>query len=184
MQDLADRVGVSRATLYRDTILRDLIGARGDGPDARPVDHKAHARLSTELDMVKAEKAELQRRTNALEVERRALKERVRTLEAENKSRLHAQRTAEAMSDEVEGIREEAYVRGFQAGTTAATRGGGRLMGGSPLMGMAARLPRTARVEARNQLAKLIHPDKFANEPAAQLIANELLKQLNALADT
>jgi len=61
MQDIAERVGVSRATLYRDTGLRNLIGARGDGPDARPVDYKAHATICPELETVQAEKMELQK---------------------------------------------------------------------------------------------------------------------------
>ena len=45
MQDVADRAGVSRATLYRDAALRDLVGSRGDGPQVRPADARlvAHA---------------------------------------------------------------------------------------------------------------------------------------------
>jgi hypothetical protein len=183
MQDVAERVGVSRATLYRDTVLRDLIGARGDGPDARPVDYKTHARICHELEGVRTEKIELQKRAYALEQERRSLQARIRDLENENKSSKQAQRVAESMSDDMENIREEAFGRGFQAGREAATRGGAR-GGGSTLSAIAARLPRTARVEARNQLAKLIHPDRFASEPATLLLATEILKQLNALADT
>ncbi|MGC4043974.1 MAG: hypothetical protein QM758_09270 [Armatimonas sp.] len=183
MQDVAERVGVSRATLYRDTVLRDLIGARGDGPDARPVDYKTHAKIVTELESTRAEKMELQKRAYALEQERRNLQNRIQTLENENSVTRKAQRVAESMSDDVEKIREEAFGRGFQAGREAATRGGGR-NSASNLSAIAARLPRTARIEARNQLAKLIHPDKFGADPATMLLATEILKQLNALTDT
>jgi predicted DNA-binding transcriptional regulator YafY len=41
MADLAERAGISRATLYRDAGLRDLVGTKGDGPRARPVDARA-----------------------------------------------------------------------------------------------------------------------------------------------
>lgn len=183
MQDVAERVGVSRATLYRDTGLRDLIGARGDGPDSRPVDYKTHARICGELESVRTEKIELQKRAYALEQERRTLQSRIQTLETENRTTRQAQMRAESMSDDVEAVREEAFARGFQAGREAATRGGGR-NSASNLSAIAARLPRTARVEARNQLAKLIHPDKFASDPATMMLATEILKQLNALTDT
>jgi AcrR family transcriptional regulator len=182
MQDVAERVGVSRATLYRDTVLRELIGARGDSPDTRPVDYKTYARLRSELEVLRAEKIEIQKRSYALEKERRALQEKIQVLEKENRSTRQAQRRAEAASDELEDIREEAYGRGFQAGREAASRG---IRGGStnPLVAVAARLPRTSRIEARNQIAKLIHPDRFADNAAMSVLATEILKQLNALTD-
>jgi curved DNA-binding protein CbpA len=36
---------------------------------------------------------------------------------------------------------------------------------------------------ARRSLARALHPDLFAKDPAAQLLATEILKQLNSLAD-
>jgi hypothetical protein len=48
----------------------------------------------------------------------------------------------------------------------------------------AARLPRAALIAARRQLARALHPDLFAKDPAASLLATELLKQINALASS
>src|SRR5688572_3241564 len=59
MGDVAERAGISRATLYRDAGLRDLVGARGDSPTARPV---------TTRDLSKLEK-----RIAALEEDRKRL---------------------------------------------------------------------------------------------------------------
>jgi AcrR family transcriptional regulator len=182
MQDVAERVGVSRATLYRDATLRELIGAKGDGPPVRPVDFRIHEKLRTEVDALRSESRELRRKLKEAERERKALQERIASLENENSDRMYAQRAAEAMTDGVENVRQEAYAAGFQAGVTSAARGG-RGAGGGGLMVAATRFPKATLAGARRTLAKAIHPDLFVDDPATQLLANEILKQLNSLTD-
>ena len=181
MQDVADRVGVSRATLYRDATLRELIGAKGDGPPVRPVDFKIHEKLRGEVEALRSESRELRRNLKDAEKERKALQERIATLQSENSERMYAQRAAEALTDGVENVRQEAYGKGFQAGMASASRGGRGGAGG--LMVAATRFPKATLATARRTLAKAIHPDLFADDPAAHLLANEILKQLNSLTD-
>jgi hypothetical protein len=85
-----------------------------------------------------------------------------------------------------ERIKTEAYAEGFAAGARAAgggMRGGGGRPGSGTgnLLALAARLPRPALVAARRTLARALHPDLFARDPAAALLATELLKQINAV---
>lgn len=181
MQDVAERVGVSRATLYRDATLRELIGAKGDGPPVRPVDFRIHEKLRNEVDALRGEARELRRKMKEAERERKTLQERIASLEGENSDRMHAQRAAEAMTDGVENVRQEAYAAGFQAGIASASRGARG--GGGGLMVAANRFPKATLAGARRTLAKAIHPDLFADDPVAQLLANEILKQLNSLTD-
>lgn len=184
MQDVAERVGVSRATLYRDATLRELIGAKGDGPPVRPVDFRIHEKLRAEVDALRSESRELRRKQKDAERERKTLQERIASLEDENSERMHAQRVAESMTDGVEDVRQEAYARGFQAGMTSASRGGrGGGGGAAGLMIAATRFPKATLASARRTLAKAIHPDLFVDDPATALLANEILKQLNSLTD-
>jgi hypothetical protein len=84
----------------------------------------------------------------------------------------------------MERIRKESYAEGFTAGTQAAAqRSGGRpgAPGTNSLVAVAVRLPRPSLVSARRTLVKQLHPDLFANDPAAAMLATEILKQLNAL---
>ena len=183
MQDVAERVGVSRATLYRDATLRELIGAKGDGPPVRPVDFRIHEKLRSEVEALRSEARELRRKVKDAEKERKALQERIALLESENSERMYAQRAAEAMTDGVEDVRQEAYAKGFQAGVTSASRGGRGAGGSAGLMVAATRFPKATLANARRTLAKAMHPDLFVDDPAAQLLANEILKQLNSLTD-
>jgi hypothetical protein len=175
MADLAERAGISRATLYRDASLRDLIGSAGDGPTVRPVDARDYDQLKQRAESLAAEGRRLRRELKQAE-------ERARTAEASAKSEERSQRTPPP-SGSTEQIRKEAYADGFTAGRAAAAgRGPIRAGGPSDLFAVAARLPRQSLLNARRSLARVLHPDLFAQDPAAALLANELLKQLNALA--
>jgi len=176
MSDLADRAGISRATLYRDAGLRDLVGAAGDGPVVRPVDARDYERLRKRVDALSAERRQLRRdlrqaeeRAKAAEVHARASADRA------------TKEDVKAPSGSEDKARKEAYAEGFAAGRAAAARGGLRSGGMNDLHAVAARLPRQSLLNARRSLARVLHPDLFAQDPAAALLATELLKQLNAL---
>jgi hypothetical protein len=185
MADLAERAGISRATLYRDAGLRDLVGTKGDGPRARPVDARAHAELSARADALAAERRALRRAVREAEKRAAAAEAQVEKLEAEAARARRAAGGAAAGAAQ-ERIKTEAYAEGFAAGARAAgggMRGGGGRPGSGTgnLLALAARLPRPALVAARRTLARALHPDLFARDPAAALLATELLKQINAV---
>ena len=183
MQDLADRAGVSRATLYRDAALRDLIGARGDGPVVRPADSRSVAQLETENKTLGSERRAIRRELNETKKRVDELLERCAALEREQRQ---SPSKDEVNPSEAERIRTEAYGDGFAAGTRAAMQRGGTRPGSGGSGGLsvaAARLPRATVLAARRTLARALHPDLFAQDPATQLLATEILKQLNSLAD-
>lgn len=175
MADVAERAGISRATLYRDAGLRALVGSRGDGPAARPVNAKAHAALQARVAELSAEARKLR---HALRLAEKRLEE-LEFASAEAARSARAQKTLG--SHAAEKVRTEAYAEGFAAGARAAGRGG-RSGGEIGLVTVAARLPRPALLAARRTLARALHPDLFAKDPATALLATELLKQINALA--
>lgn len=184
MGDVAERAGISRATLYRDATLRDLVGARGEGPEARPVDSRQFAELRTRVETLSRE----QRRLKALlrHSETRAMEatKRAALLEEENEKYAKATQGQPLTNEEVERIRKESYAEGFTAGAqSAAQRSGNRpgAGGANSLAAVAIRLPRASLVNARRTLVKQLHPDLFTSDPAAALLATEILKQLNAL---
>ncbi len=181
MNDIAERSGISRATLYRDAALRALIRNKGDSPSHRPVDARDLARLDQE-------RASLVRERTELRKEMRALKERlaqseslVESLRRENTERMRAQRVVDPGDADTERTRTEAYAEGFSAGTRAAAQRGARGAQTGGLAIVAARLPRASILSARKSLARALHPDLFATDPAAALLATEILKQLNSL---
>ena len=182
MADVAERAGMSRATLYRDAGLRDLIGNRGDGPPARPVDARAHEALRGRSE-TQAEDLRKARRS-LREAERRAKDAEARAdrLEADATEGARAERAQRLSGAAGERMRAEAYAEGFAAGAQAARRGGSGRGPDAHLLSVAARLPRPALLAARRTLARALHPDLFAKDPAAALLATELLKQLNSLA--
>jgi|GEM_PF-762292 len=200
MADVAERAGVSRATLYRDADLRLLIGSQGDGPVNRPVDASRYDKLSREVADLSEERKRLRRELRRAEARVRAAEKRVAELADEAVDHERARRVAEAAarSGDAEKIRSEAYAEGFNAGVRAAlgSRGGGGAAGGpagraagaggaasANLIAAAARLPRPALQVARRKLARVLHPDLFAkDDPATALLATELLKQINNLA--
>ena len=83
MQDVADRAGVSRATLYRDAALRDLVGSRGDGPQVRPADARLVAQLESEKKTLASERRALRRELNETKKRVDELLERCAALERE-----------------------------------------------------------------------------------------------------
>ncbi len=183
MQDLADRAGVSRATLYRDAALRDLVGARGDGPQVRPADSRAVAHLETENKTLATERRALRRELNETKKRVDELLELCAALEREQRESSPKEKVNQS---EAEQIRTQAYADGFAAGTRAAMQRGGTRSGGSNSSGLsvaAARLPLASVLAARRTLARALHPDLFAQDLATQLLATEILKQLNSLAD-
>lgn len=185
MADVAERAGISRATLYRDAGLRDLVGPRGDGPRARPVDAKTHDDLRARADALAAERRELRRALRAAQKEARNAEARLDELEAAAADAERAARASGRMGNAAqERAKTEAYAEGFRAGARAAQQPGGSGRGAQSetnLLAVASRLPRPALVSARRALARALHPDLFASDPAASLLATELLKQINAL---
>jgi AcrR family transcriptional regulator len=184
MQDVADRADVSRATLYRDAALRDLVGSRGDGPKVRPADSRSVIQLEGERKTLLSERRALRRELDETKKRVTELLERCAALEREQRERPAA--SEQPSQSEAERIRTQAYADGFSAGTRAAMQRGGTRPGSPGSGGLsiaAARLPRASVLAARRTLARALHPDLFAQDPATQLLATEILKQLNSLAD-
>ena len=152
--DVAERAGVSRATIYRSQDLRNLIGAKGDGP--RVVDAALHQKICARHDSQKAKVRALRREVAELERSWDEMRERAKTAEMKLAA---AERRVELQS--------------------AQMRGG---VGGA-LDAVAARLGPEERRRARRTLARALHPDLFAQDTATSTLATELLKTLNALAE-
>ena len=150
--DVAERAGVSRATIYRTPALRDLIGAKGDC--ARPVAPEVHERLATRHEAMKAKARDLRRRLTESEQGWEQMRARAVT----------AERRLQAAERQI----------ALLAAQHAAT-------GDVSLAHVAARLGPEALRQARRQIAAVLHPDLFAQDPAAAALATELLKSLNAL---
>lgn len=152
--DVAERAGLSRATIYRSPQLRALIGAKGDG--VRTVEAEVHARLTARHETAKAKTRDLRRRLSDSERSWEEMRERALTAE---------RRLAEA----------QRHIKMLEAQREAAAHGA------SPLAGVAARLGPEEIRQARRQLARALHPDLFAGDTPAALLATELLKSINAL---
>lgn len=152
--DVAERAGVSRATIYRSQDLRDLIGAKGDGP--RTVDAILHEKICARHDTQKAKVRDLRRQLAELEASWDEMRERAKTAETKLAA---AERRIELQASQMRG------------GT------------GGALETVAARLGPEERRRARRVLARALHPDLFAQDTAAYTLATELLKTLNALAE-
>lgn len=152
--DVAERSGVSRATIYRSQDLRDLIGAKGDGP--RTVDAALHEKICARHDTQKARVRDLRRQLAELEASWDEMRERAKTAE---QKLVEAERRIERLSAQTHGT-----------------------VGGA-LDRVAARLGSDERRRARRILARALHPDLFAQDTATSTLATELLKTLNALAE-
>ena len=182
MNDVAERAGISRATLYRDATLRDLIGQTGDGPASRPVNGREFDKLRESNEKLTAERRQMRRELR--EAQKRMREAEARVIALDEESRFY-ERTARKLSEgqneaAQEKIRTEAYATGFTAGARAA-QGRGGAAASAEMRAVASRLPRPALMAARRTLAQKLHPDLFAKDPAAALLATEILKQLNAL---
>jgi AcrR family transcriptional regulator len=152
--DVAERSGVSRATIYRTAALRDLVGAKGDS--ARPVDPQVHARLGARHDTLKTKARELRR--DLADTERGWEEMRERAL------------TAERRLQDVERQIAALFAQQKSSGTGMET-----------LARAAAQLSPEALRRARRQIAAVLHPDLFAQDAGAAALATELLKSLNSL---
>ncbi len=152
--DVAERAGVSRATIYRSQDLRDLIGAKGDGP--RTVDAALHEKICARHEAQKAKVRALRREYADLVASWDEMRERAKVAETKLAA---AERRIELQAAQVRG------------GT------------GGALEAVAARLGPEERRRARRILARALHPDLFAQDTAASTLATELLKTLNALAE-
>jgi hypothetical protein len=186
MADVAERAGISRATLYRDSALRDLVGTLGDSPKNRPVSYRDFEKGKEER---RSLRRTLKERDDTIAGLQREITKLERTVEA------YAQLAADRPTQDVEAVRKEAYAEGFSQGirTAMGQRGGGAAGARRPgmpmppgasggLAGVAAKLPKQAVQDARRNLARVLHPDLFVGEdPATAALATELLKQLNAL---
>jgi hypothetical protein len=152
--DVAERAGISRATLYRCADLRALIGAKGDGP--RTVDAALHEKLTAKHEAAKAKSRDLRRQLADAEAGWEEMRERA--LAAEQKLAA-SERRAEALA---------AHARSGSHGSLGA---------------IAIKLGPEEMRRARRVLARALHPDLFAQDAATAALATELLKTLNALAE-
>ena len=189
MGDVAERAGISRATLYRDANLRDLIGSVGEGPPVRPVTGRDFDQLKERAETLAQEQRRLKLALARSEARAKKAEERVTQLIDENFDLERAAHKATRTPDneEIERIKKEVYADGFAAGVRAAGPRGGGASGvgrgslGGDLGAAAARLPKAALLNARRTLVRALHPDLFAKDPAAALLATEILKQINAV---
>jgi hypothetical protein len=186
MGDLAERVGISRATLYRDATLRDLIGEAGDGPATRPVDYAQFQKLQNERQEWLVDRRKMRREVREREKREVELLNRIDFLMRENTAMANEIAVSVGHVEAREKLKAEAYTEGFNAGVrTAAQQNNGRRGGGSSdLQAMASRIPRPVLLQARKTLIKTLHPDLFENDPAVKLLATELLKQINDVVST
>ncbi len=199
MGDVAERAGISRATLYRDAGLRDLVGSHGDAP-ANPVvtfrdyekEREKSARLQAERKTLRKELRDAAEIKAGLEREIEKLETRVANYVAH---------FAKMAAQDTDTVRKESFAEGFSQGVrTAMGQRGGATRPGSPGAGanrqgmggaasslgsVAAVLSKEELQTARRNLARVLHPDLFAgDDPATATLATELLKQINALAAT
>ncbi len=119
MMDVAERAGISRATLYRDAGLRDLIGTRGDSPVARPVDHRVHNHLKNQAETLATDMRTLRRALRAAEKRLREAEERADGAETRAVEAERARRTERLTGAAAERIKTESYAEGFAAGARA-----------------------------------------------------------------
>lgn len=154
--DVAERAGLSRATIYRSDALRAIVGAKGDG--ARTVPADLHEKLAERHQATKSKARSLRQELRELEqswqeMRERALSAEGRLAEAERKLRLLA---------------NPINARHGNATTLA---------------GIGSQMSADERRQARRQLARALHPDLFARDAATQALATELLKLINSLAE-
>ena len=193
MADVAERAGISRATLYRDAGLRDLVGNVGDSPPTRPVTIHDYEKKIVEAAKLLAERKALRKQLRDAGEIKAGLEREIEKLE--KKVAIYAAHIDSGAGQNTDTVRKDAYAEGFAQGvrTAMGQRGGGSggarpgaipvSNGAGSLASVAAKLPKPALLAARRNLARVLHPDLFAGEDAATVaLATELLKQINALA--
>ena len=194
MADVAERAGISRATLYRDAGLRDLVGTSGDAPPNRPVTIRDYEQQKAQSAKLATERKTLRKSLRDAGEIKAGLERVIEKLEA--KVAVYAAHFAKNAAQDTDAVRKEAFAEGFSQGvrTAMGQRGagaGGARPGNVPgantaasgsLASVAAKLPKSEVQAARRDLARVLHPDLFVGEPATAALATELLKQINALA--
>jgi len=153
IQDVADRSGISRATLYRNDELRKIVGAQGD-PD-RIAGRMAEHRLHSKNEELRQEIRELRGRLKDTEAAYDRVREKLIAAEDLNRRQAPVSSNTQSLKD------LPSTVRSLQ--TVAKNLG-----------------PEKCRT-ARRQIARVVHPDLFPANSAAYELASELLKTLNAL---
>jgi DNA-binding MurR/RpiR family transcriptional regulator len=156
--DVAERAGISRATIYRSQKLRTLVGARGDG--VRSVDAEIHARVCERHNSLKSKARELRQRL--ADAEKGWDEMRDRALAAEHQLRV-AQQRIQALSKRV-AVSNSAHAT-------------------VPLAHIAEQIGADGMKRARRQLALVLHPDLFSQDPDVAAIAGELLRAVNEVVD-
>jgi len=156
--DVAERAGISRATIYRNQKLRDLVGARGDG--ARAVDADTHAGVCAKHQTLKSKARELRRRLS--EVEKGWEEMRERAVDAEHRLRIAEQR-----------------VQSLNKRLTSTTQAHSTVS----LSHLAGEIGAEGMRRARRKLAQVLHPDLFTSDPAVAAIAGELLRAVNEVVE-
>lgn len=152
--DIAERAGVSRATIYRDNALRAIVGARGDGD--RPVSADVHARVCDRYKALQGTAKDLRKRLAQSESSWEQMRERALAAEAKLSA---AQRHIEAL-----------------AGRLAASTSSHAPL---TLAKLAARIGPDGMRKARRALASALHPDLYSQNPEAAEVAAELLRAVN-----
>jgi hypothetical protein len=156
VEDVAERAGLSRATIYRTPQLRALIGAKGDGQ--RTVAADVHAKICARHESGKARVRDL--RKQVADTERAWEIMRERALVAERRV-AEAQQRVQSLEIQMNGA--------GSAGT-------------APLAAVAMRMSPEAIRRARRLMARALHPDLFTHDDEAAALATELLKMVNGLA--
>lgn len=155
IQDVADRSGVSRATLYRNNELRQIVGAHGD-PD-RIAGRISEVRIKSKNDELRQEVRELRSRLKDIEAAYDRVYERLLAAEeAVRRQPSHAPAN-HTLNDLPAAVRS--------------------------LHSVAKKLGPDHVRTARRQIARVVHPDLFPANSAAHELASELLKALNALVE-
>lgn len=156
--DIAERSGVSRATIYRSAELRQLIGARGNIERTVPAEafNKMEARCAQQRAAIRKLRQELKELEASWEVIRAR---------------------AVAAEVEVETLRSETK----DLAARLAKRSGGSLPTDKSLHAVASSVGPVEAKRIRRQLARLLHPDLFAADPSLASVANELLKMVNVV---
>ncbi|MBC8139969.1 MAG: hypothetical protein H7Y38_00860 [Armatimonadetes bacterium] len=196
MGDVAERAGISRATLYRDAGLRDLVGAQGDKPANPVVTFRDYQKEREKSGNLQAERKTLRKELRDAAEIKAGLEREIEKLETRVAN--YVAHFAKVAAQDTESVRKEAFAEGFSQGVrTAMGQRGGATRPGSPGAGanrggigaasslgsVAAGLSKSELQTARRNLARVLHPDLFAgDDPATATLATELLKQINALA--
>ena len=154
--DVAERAGLSRATIYRSPQLRALVGAKGDGA------RTGRGRPPREN----------------LRAPRGRQSESAGTAPPAGRFRAELGRNAGAGAD------RRASSRGSPAPHSIRWKRRPEVAAptSTPLAAAAAQIGPEAVRRARRHFARALHPDLFTQDPAAALLATELLKMINSLA--